>query len=219
MRHEGRRILRLVWGLFVYAVGIVLTVHANLGVAPWDVFHQGVSRQLGITFGMASIVVSIAVVGISVLMKEHVGFGTLCNMVLIGAFVDMLMLGKMIPEAHTFTSGIIMMIAGLFVIALASYFYMGAGYGAGPRDSLMVVLTRRTGRPIGLCRAAVEGFALICGWLLGGHAGIGTVISAFGVGFAVQIVFSLLHFDVRTIHQETFAETWGRFLKAARRRR
>ena len=218
MKREGLRILRLVWGLFVYAVGIVMTVHANLGVAPWDVFHQGVSRQMGITFGMASIVVSVAVVGISVLMKEHVGFGTLCNMVLIGAFVDMLMLGKMIPEAHTFVSGLAMMIAGLFVIALASYFYMGAGYGAGPRDSLMVVLTRRTGRPIGLCRAAVEGLALICGWLLGGHAGIGTVISAFGVGFTVQIVFSLLHFDVRTIRQETFSETYARF-KAFRRKR
>ncbi len=219
MQRESVRIARLVWGLFLYSVGIVLTVHANLGVAPWDVFHQGVSRQLGITFGMASVLVSVAVVGISVVMREHVGFGTLCNMILIGAFVDVLMLGKMIPEAHTFTAGLAMMVAGLFMIALASYFYMGAGYGAGPRDSLMVVLTRRTGRPVGLCRAGVEGVALFCGWLLGGHAGIGTVISALGVGFAVQIVFSLLHFDVQTIHQETFAETWGRFMKAARWRR
>lgn len=211
MKREGLRILRLLWGLFLYAVGIVMTVHANLGVAPWDVFHQGLSRQLGVTFGVASIIASVAIVGLAAGMKEHVGFGTLCNMVLIGAFVDVLMLGHVIPEAHTFTSGIVMMIAGLFIVALASFFYMGARYGSGPRDSLMVVLARRTGRPIGLCRAAIEALALICGWLLGGHVGIGTIISALGIGFAVQVVFSLLRFDAEAVEQESFAETCARF--------
>ena len=161
-QRESLRAARLIWGLFLYAVGIVLTVNANVGVAPWDVFHQGLSRQLGITLGVASIVTSIAIVAVSALMKEHVGFGTLCNMILVGAFVDMLMLGRMIPEAQNPAYGVVMLIAGLFVIGVASFFYMGAGYGAGPRDSLMVVLTRRTGRPVGLCRAAVEGIALIC---------------------------------------------------------
>ena len=210
MLRESLRIVRLVWGLFLFAAGIVLTVHANLGVAPWDVFHQGISRITGITFGMTSIAVGIVLVAVSVLMKEHIGFGTLCNMLLIGAFIDMLMFGKMIPEASTSLPGLFMMIAGLFVIALGSFFYMGAGYGAGPRDTLMVVLARRTGFPVGLCRIIVEGTALTCGWLLGGHVGIGTIISAFGIGFAVQIVFTLLKFDVRSINQETFAETCSR---------
>ena len=216
MLRENLRIIRLIWGLFLYAAGIVLTVHANLGVSPWDVFHQGLSRLSGITFGTASIVTGIVIVAASVLMKEHIGFGTLSNMVLIGVFIDMLMMWRIMPEAQTFVIGFVMMIAGLFVIAIASFFYMGAGYGAGPRDTLMVVLARRTGYPVGLCRAAVEGVALLCGWLLGGHAGIGTVISAFGIGFAVQIVFTLLKFDVQAIHQETFAETYAR-LKASRK--
>jgi uncharacterized membrane protein YczE len=111
---------------------------------------------------------------------------------------------------RAFVPGLAMMIAGLFVIALASFFYMGAGYGAGPRDSLMVVLARRTGRPIGFCRVCVEGTALLCGCLLGGRAGIGTVISAFGLGIAVQIVFTLLCFDVQTLHQESFLESCAR---------
>ena len=216
MRREGMRFLRLIWGLFLYAVGIVLIINANLGVSPWDVFHQGLSSLLGITFGIASIVTGIAIVAVIAVMKEAVGFGTLMNMIMVGVFVDMLMLGRMIPETHNFAAGLLMTIAGLLVIALGSFFYMGAGYGAGPRDSLMVVLTRRTGRQVGLCRAGVEGAALACGWLLGGHVGIGTVISAFGIGFAIQIVFTLLRFDVQAIRQETFAETCAR-LKSFRR--
>jgi uncharacterized membrane protein YczE len=210
---EGLRITRLVWGLFLYSLGIVMTVHANLGVSPWDVFHQGVSLRLGITFGTASIVVATLIVASVALAGERVGFGTLCNMVLIGAFVDVLMIGGWVPEMRSFVPGLSMMIGGLFVIAFASFFYMGAGYGAGPRDSLMVVMARRTGRPVGLCRVVVEGTALLCGWVLGGRAGIGTVIAAFGVGAAVQIVFTLLRFNVRTIPQESFFESCAR-LKA-----
>ena len=205
------RILRLIWGLFLYAAGIVLTINANIGVSPWDVFHQGLARLLGSTLGIAAIITSVSIVVISSVMKEHIGLGTLSNMILIGVFIDVLMLGGIIPEAQTFASGLAMLITGLFVVGIASYFYMGAGFGAGPRDSLMVVMTRRTGRPAGFCRAIIEGIALICGWLLGGYAGIGTVISAFGIGFAVQIVFTLLKFDVRAIRQETLKETFARF--------
>ena len=211
MIREGLRIIKLFWGLFLYALGIVFTIHANLGVSPWDVFHQGVSRQLGVTMGVASIVTAVAIVSFSALMKEHVGFGTLCNMIFIGVFVDLLMLRVQIPVMQEFMTGLVMLLAGLFVIAIASVFYIGAGYGAGPRDSLMVVLAKRTGRPVGLCRVFIEGVALLLGWLLGGHVGIGTVVSALGVGFAVQIVFALLRFDVRKIYQESFYETCMRF--------
>jgi uncharacterized membrane protein YczE len=103
-----------------------------------------------------------------------------------------------------------MMVGGLFVIAVASFFYMGAGYGAGPRDSLMVLMARRTGRPVGLCRILIEGTALLCGWALGGRAGVGTIIAAFGVGVAVQIVFALLRFNVQAIPQESFRESCAR---------
>jgi uncharacterized membrane protein YczE len=213
MYREGLRIVRLIWGLFLYATGIVMTVHANLGVSPWNVFHQGVSLWTGITFGMASIVTAIVIVTATALMREHVGLGTLCDMILIGTFVDVLMFGKWVPEMRTFAAGLAMMIGGLLIIAVASFFYMGAGYGAGPRDSLMVALARRTGHPVGLCRVVIEGTALLCGWLLGGRAGAGTVISAFGVGIAVQIVFMLLRFNAQTIHQESFFESCAR-LKA-----
>jgi uncharacterized membrane protein YczE len=213
MYREGSRIVRLIWGLFLYATGIVMTVRANLGLSPWDVFHQGVSLRVGITFGTAHVAAAIVIVAVTALMRERVGFGTLCNMILVGMFVNVLMFGKWVPEMRTFVTGLLMMIAGLLVIAVASFFYMGAGYGSGPRDSLMVVLARRTGRPVGLCRVVIEGIALLCGWILGGRAGPGTVIAAFGVGIAVQIVFTLLRFNVRTIPQESFLESCAR-LKA-----
>lgn len=201
------RIARLLFGTFLYALGIVMTIRANIGLSPWDVFHQGVSLRLGITFGMSSILVSGILIAVSVFMKEHVGIGTLLNMALVGLFIDLIMMTGRIPEMRNFVFGLLMMAGGLFVIAFASYFYIGAGYGAGPRDSIMVILVRRTGRRVGVCRAAVEGAALLLGWLLGGHAGIGTVIAAFGAGLAIQSVFSLLRFNVQTVRQELLFTT------------
>jgi uncharacterized membrane protein YczE len=210
MRRECLRLVRLIWGLFLYALGVVMTISANLGLSPWDVFHQGLADRLGISFGVASILTSAVIIAAAAAMKESVGFGTFCNMIFIGGFIDMMLFGEWIPKMNAFVSGLAMMTAGLFVIAFGSYFYSGAGYGAGPRDSLMVVAARRAGRPVGLCRACVEGAALFCGWLLGGPAGAGTIIAAFGVGIAVQIVFTLLRFDVKAISHEYFTETYAR---------
>lgn len=105
-----------------------------------------------------------------------------------------------------------MMFAGLFIISLASYFYMGSGFGAGPRDSLMVALERKTGLAVGLCRGIVEGSAVLLGWLLGGPVGLGTVLSAFGIGFCIQVVFRSLGFDARTVQHETLEVTFRKLL-------
>lgn len=210
MGSDIRRISRLLLGLMLYAFGIALTINAGLGLAPWDVFHQGVSLQLGITFGRASIIVSLAVVAAVLLIKESIGIGTLFNVVFIGLFVDVLLAWGRIPKANDFFSGVLLIITGLFTIAFAMYYYISAGYGAGPRDSLMVILTKWTRRPVGFCRAIVEGAALICGWILGGQVGIGTVITVFCTGFAIQVVFSLVHFDVRAVRHESFSQTCRR---------
>jgi uncharacterized membrane protein YczE len=210
LSHEGLRIARLVWGLFLFALGIVMTIRANLGLSPWNIFHQGISFRLGISFGTANIAVAAVIVALVVLMGERVGLGTLCDMVLVGVFVDVLVFVDWIPEIQDFFPGLLMMIGGLFVIAVGSFFYIGAGYGAGPRDSLMVVMARRTRCPVGLSRALIEGTAALCGWALGGSAGIGTLIAAFGIGITIQIVFTLLRFNVRAIHQESLFESWAR---------
>ena len=215
---EALRIARLFLGLFAYSFGIVMTLRANVGYSPWDVFHQGVTLHIGLTFGEANILVAVTIVAIVVLMKEKVGFGTLCNMIFIGVFMDVVLSGDWIPLMRGFVSGVAMMIGGLFVIGVATVLYIGAGYGAGPRDSLMVVLTKRTGKPVGLCRSCIEGAVLLAGWLLGGFAGWGTVISALGIGVVVQIVFFVFGFDVKKVRQESCRETFLRLTGKTGRR-
>lgn len=202
------RLLRLLWGLFLYALGIVFAMNAHIGYAPWDAFHIGIAKTTGISIGTASITVGIIIVIIAVLLGEKFGLGTILNMVLIGVFLDMLFLLNIIPVANNLLLGILMMIVGLYIIALGSYFYIGSAFGAGPRDSLMVALTRKTGLPVGLCRGSIELLAVFIGWILGGSLGIGTVISAFIIGFCVQTTFKLMKFDATQVKHETLEKTY-----------
>ena len=207
MRELTGRFVRLLAGLFLYALGIVLTMKANIGYAPWEVFHAGVGKTIGMTIGNVSIITGLLIVLLTFAMGEKLGLGTLLNMVLIGIFMDFLLRLDIIPIMPHWLSGCMVLLVGLFVISLASYFYIGSGFGAGPRDSLMVALTRKIGQPVGLCRGGLELAAVISGWILGGMVGAGTVISAFVIGFCIQITFWMLRFDPTLIHHETLNET------------
>lgn len=209
------RILRLIGGLMIFATGIVLTLHAQIGYAPWDVFHVGLSTTFGITIGTASIYVSIGLVLIGLLLGEKPGLGTLLSMVLLGIFIDGVLGLDIIPVARTFPTGVFMMIAGLFVIAFAAFLYIGSGFGASPADTLMVALKRRTGWPIGLCRGGNEVIVALLGWRLGGMLGIGTLIGAFGIGVCIQWIFGALGFDPTRISHETLHESASRFRRAS----
>ena len=208
MRQFYSRLLRLIWGLFLYALGIVVTMNAHIGYAPWEVFHVGLAKTTGISIGTASIIMGVIIGIIAVLLGEKLGIGTILDIVLIGVFLDIILKLHVIPLANNLVFGIIMLIIGLFIIALGSYFYIKSGFGAGPRDSLMVALARKTILPIGICRGIIELLAVIVGWRLGGMVGIGTVISAFVIGFCVQITFKLLKFDVTEVKNETLDCTY-----------
>ena len=196
------------FGLFLYSLGIVLTVRANIGYAPWDVFHAGLAQKTGLSFGTVSIVVGLALVVIVLVFGEKIGLGTLLNMFVIGVFIDLIFLSNIIPKQEKLVSGLIMLVTGLFVISMGSYFYIRAAFGAGPRDSLMVVLNRKTKLPIGVCRSAVELTVTIAWWFLGGMAGIGTVISVLAIGFFIQLTFAILKFVPASVKHETLQETY-----------
>lgn len=213
MKSFYNRLFRLIWGLFLYALGIVFTLKANIGYAPWDVFHVGLAKSIHISIGNASILVGLAVGIICILLGEKLGLGTVLNMVLIGVFVDIILNLSIIPTLNNFYLGILMVLVGLFIISLASYFYIGSGFGAGPRDSLMVAFTKKTSLPIGLCRGTLEVLAVIVGWKLGGMIGLGTIISAFAIGFIVQFTFKILNFDPTTIEHETFNQTYRQYFQ------
>ena len=201
------RLLRLLLGLFLYSLGIIVTIRANIGYAPWDVFHVGLAKTIGINIGTASIIVGIVIVIITVLLGEKLGLGSILNMVLIGVFLDILLSLEIIPMAGNFVFGIIMDITGLIIIALASYFYISSGFGAGPRDSLMVALTRKTRLPVGICRGTIELLAVLVGWKLGGMIGIGTIISALAIGLCIQLTFKLFKFDAAEVKHESLGQT------------
>ena len=203
---------RLFLGLFLYAVGIVLTINANLGLSPWDVFHQGVSNRIGITMGQASIIVGLIFVILDWILGEKLGIGTICNMLFIGVFMDVLMLNNLIPVFKNLFAQVLMMILGMFVIGVASYFYIGAGLGSGPRDGLMVALTKRSKKSVRFIRNSIELSALAIGYVLGGAIGVGTLVMVIGLGFFVQFAFKLFKFDVSKV-QHRFIDDYIRIIK------
>ena len=205
------RLLRLIFGLFLYALGIVITLKAHVGYAPWDVLHVGLAKTTGMTIGLASILVGILIVAVAFFLGEKLGLGTVLNMILIGVFLDLILQLNVIPIMDKFIWGVIMLIVGLFVISLATYFYIGSGFGAGPRDSLMVALARKTKLPIGLCRGTIEVIAVVVGWKLGGMLGLGTIIAALAIGFCIQITFRVLKFDAKKVDHQTLSGTYRAF--------
>lgn len=207
------RLLRLFLGLFLYAVGIVLTMKANIGYASWEVFHAGLATVFGIQIGTVSILVGLVLCIISMMEGEKLGFGTLCNMVFIGLFMNLLLGLDLFPKLSNFYLGVVQMVGGLFVISIATVYYISSGFGAGPRDSLMVVLTKKTKLSVGTCRSGLEILVVIIGALLGGSFGIGTILAAVIIGFCVQITFKLFHFDPTTVVHENFFDTFRNLAK------
>jgi uncharacterized membrane protein YczE len=188
---------KLFLGLFLYALGIVMTINANLGLAHWEVFHQGLSNNIGITMGQASIYVGIIFVVLDSLFGERLGWGTLSNMIFIGVFLDILMLNHLVPVFQSVVLRTIMMLLGMFIIGIASYFYISAGLGSGPRDGLMVALTKKTTKSVRFLRNCIEFSVLVIGYFLGGSVGIGTVIMALSGGYFVQFAFKLFKFNIK----------------------
>lgn len=200
------RLARLFFGLFLYAVGIVMTINANLGLAPWDVFHKGLNNTIGITMGQASISVGFIIVVITFFLGERIGWGTVFNMYFIGVFMDILMTNNLIPTFNSFFPSLTMMLLGMFVIGCATVAYIGAQLGSGPRDSLMIALTKKTHKSVRFIRNAIEISVLSIGYLLGGTVGIGTVIMSLSVGYFIQFSFKLFKFDVTKIHHRYIDE-------------
>ncbi|MCL2141264.1 MAG: hypothetical protein FWH46_00050 [Methanimicrococcus sp.] len=218
MKKFPTRIFYLFYGTFLYALGIVLTIKANIGYAPWEVFHVGLSLTTGMTIGVASIVAGVVIVAIVTICGEKIGLGTIVSMVFTGVFIDLIMMIDIIPLAADLAVGILMLIVGLFIISVGSYFYIKSAFGAGPRDNLMVVLNRKTKLPVGVCRSAVELSVTITGWLLGGMVGIGTVISVIAIGFFIQVTFALFKFDAAAVEHETLKQTYDNEMDRLRRR-
>ncbi|MFP3882865.1 MAG: YczE/YyaS/YitT family protein [Actinomycetota bacterium] len=178
-----RRFIQLLIGLVLFGVGIAMMLQSRLGLPPWDVLHQGLTEEFGITVGIWSIIISVGILVLWLPLREKYGVGTVLNAIIIGVVIDIGAL--VIPQPESVWWNIVLMLGGIVLIGLASGMYIGANLGPGPRDGLMTAIARR-GPSIRLTRWGLEVVVLITGILLGGTFGVGTIAFAVFIGPIVQ---------------------------------
>ena len=199
--------IRIVLGLFVFSFGVHLTIFANIGLAPWDCLGMGMSYHLPLNYGLSMTLMAVLILGIDLLMKEKIGFGTIIDALLTGNFVQMFNSLNPLPMEHSLWLGILIMLLGFVFMAFGMAIYMKSEQCCGPRDALLVGLGRRMPKiPIGIVEILLWGVVTLAGWLLGGPVGIGTLISTFGAGLVMQLVYSLIRFEPRTMKHRSVPE-------------
>ena len=193
----SEKLARCITGLAFFGFGITLFIRANLGLAPWDIFHKGLSEKLDVSIGLVIVGVGLLLLLLWIPLRQKPGVGTVLNALEIGFVVNLTK--PLIGEPDQLVMRMLMVIAGVLVIALGSALYIGAGLGSGPRDGLMLGLSQRSigGRRISIrvARTTIELTVMIAGLFLGGSIGIGTLIFMFGIGPLVQLV--LPRFEMR----------------------
>ena len=185
-----RRLVQLFAGLLLYGVSLAFLLRAGLGLAPWDVLHQGLAERTGATVGTMVIAVSFLVLLAWIPLRQRPGFGTVANALLVGVSLDLTML--VLGDVESWPWRILLLVGGVLLNALATALYIGALLGPGPRDGLMTGLVRRTGRSVRVVRTTLEVGVLVTGWVLGGTVGIGTVLYAVAIGPIVHVLLPRL---------------------------
>ncbi|MEU0961327.1 hypothetical protein ABZ328_17610 [Micromonospora aurantiaca] len=194
LRHRPvRRLTQLYAGLVLYGVSMALMIRSELGLDPWDVFHQGLARQTGLSFGTVTIAVGALVLLLWIPLRQRPGLGTVSNVVVIGLVVDATL--TVLPPGEGMPACVALLVAGIVANGAATGLYLGAGLGPGPRDGLMTGFVARHPRfSVRLVRTVIEITVLALGWLLGGTVGLGTVAYALTIGPLAQFfipVFAL----------------------------
>jgi uncharacterized membrane protein YczE len=189
-----RRLPRLAVGLIAFGGGIALMVLSDLGLPPWDVLHQGLSERTGLPIGTVGIIVGLALLVLWIPLRQRMGIGTLANAVVVGLVIDAVLWA--VAEPSHLGVRWALLLAGIALIGLGSGAYIGAGLGPGPRDGLMTGIAAR-GPSVRLVRTGIEVTVLVLGILLGGTAGIGTVLLALLIGPIVQVTLGWFDLDLR----------------------
>jgi uncharacterized membrane protein YczE len=195
-----RRILQLMLGLPLYGAGVALTVEAGLGLDPWTVLAEGVSMHTGIGIGWVTNLIGLVVLLAWIPLRERPGAGTVLNILLVGTALQGTL--AVVPPIEGLGWRILLLLAGIATVGIASGLYIGAGFGPGPRDGLMTGVRRRTGWPVWAVRGGIELTVLALGWLLGGTVGWGTLAFALLIGPSVDVSLRLLDTGPRAARPE-----------------
>lgn len=188
-RRMTRRMVQLVLGLWLYGATMALLVESGLGLDPWDVFHEGLTHHLPLTFGQVVILVGAVLLLLWIPLRQRPGIGTVLNVLLIGIAVDVTL--ALLPTPDALAVQVVFLVAGVVGNGLAGALYIGADLGTGPRDGLWTGIVRRTGRSVRLVRTTLEVTVLAVGFVLGGTVGVGTVLYALAIGPVVQLFLPL----------------------------
>ncbi len=206
--------IRIVAGLFIFAFGVHLTIFANIGLAPWDCLGMGISYHTPLNYGLSMTLMALVILGIDVLLREKIGYGTIIDALLTGNFVQLFNSFNPFPLNNNIWLGILIMLIGFVFMALGMAVYMKCEQCCGPRDSLLVGLGKRLPKvPIGIVEVILWAVVLLIGWLLGGPVGIGTVISTFGAGLVMQLVYNIIGFEPRDLKHRGILEISKELIK------
>jgi len=192
MSTKIRQFIQVFSGTSLIGIGISLNYLANLGLGPWGVFHDGLSKTLGLSYGRTIIITGVAVMLLWIPLKQKPGLGTIVDIFLVGIVADLIILNFELSDSIFLSLTLIAF--GIILIGAGTAIYVGADLGAGPRDGVMVGL-ETIGLKIGTARNLIELFAFLTGWLLGGLVGYVTILFVIGIGPVVQIV--LPYVDMR----------------------
>jgi uncharacterized membrane protein YczE len=190
----------LIIGHFLFAVGIVMNLYSNLGMAPWSVLQVGITNHVPLTLGQVSQLVGLVVLVIGWVLGFPPGFATVMNMYLIGYFIDLIMELGLVPQYESLLGEYLLLFGSVIAIGIGSYLYMSPKLGAGPRDGLMLGFVHKLNRPISQVRGVIEVTVLVLGYLMGGPVGVGTVVTALTVGISVQFFLRLGGYDRDSKH-------------------
>jgi uncharacterized membrane protein YczE len=190
------RLLRLFAGLVLFGVSLALMVRADIGLGPWDVFHQGIAQRIGLSIGLVVNLTAIVVLLLWIPLRQRPGIGTVANVVVVGLVTDGTL--WLLPDLDALAPRIALLVAGILANAVATGLYVGAGLGPGPRDGLMTGLAAR-GYSIRLVRTLIELTVLVIGALLGGSVGVGTIAYALAIGPLVGVFLPRLTVAPRTV--------------------
>lgn len=179
------RLVKLIVGLFIYGIGVAMIVDAQIGIAPWDVLAQGISIQTRLSFGQATIVVSLIVLLTWIPLRVRPGLGSVMNAIMIGLVADLALAWIETPESYFGKLGLFF--GGMVVISFATGMYISCGMGKGPRDGLNVGLAQKLNKPFWMARSLVEVSVVTVGFLLGGQVREGTLIFALLIGYLNQL--------------------------------
>ena len=203
-----RNMILASFGLFVFAIGVYLTIQANIGVAPWDVLNQGLTKRTGFLYGNVMIMVSLTVILLDVLMKEPIGMGMLLDTLVVGKTVDLMNYLDLVKPRQTLWGGVLLLIAGIFLLAIGMRIYMALGLGCGPRDTFLVALCKRFPKlSIGALNVIMWATVTVIGWFLGGQVGLGTIVSVVAMGPVLNTLCKLTNFNAADVVHQNLLKT------------